>query len=126
MMGNAMPFVMPFVVLYYYGLACFVTVLLGLLLLREFGKSYKPTKDEQREGQYTYTERNNQKYVSLRYVWPKSCHPPALSDKTVIFCIVPHGVAPMGVCAYPLFSKLWNSKLCHWTAAEVVFELPVT
>jgi len=31
----------------------------------------------------------------------------------------------MGVCGYPFFSKVWNSKLCHWTAAEVVFELPI-
>ena len=77
-----------------------------------------------RENQYIYTERNLTKYFSLNVVWPQSMHRPAMEKTPVIFCLVPHGVIPMGITAYPLFSKLWNDKLCHWTSVPIIFKLP--
>ena len=84
-----------------------------------------PTGAAVRRFQYAYTERNNQKYTSLRMVWPKALHRPNHDGKPLLFCIVPHGAAPMGVCAYPMFSKLWNNLTCHWTVAPVVLHLPL-
>jgi len=79
-----------------------------------------------RRNQYVFTERNTTKYMSTTFVWPKSMH---LSnnnkDTPVLFCIVPHGVAPFGITAYPVWSKLWNSNLCRWTTAPVVLKIPI-
>jgi len=75
--------------------------------------------------QYLHTERNSQKYTSLQFVWPESIHRPALADKPAIFCAIPHGAMPIGITAYPMWSKLFNDKLCHWTCAPVVLKLPV-
>ncbi|CAB9514222.1 Diacylglycerol O-acyltransferase 2-like protein 6 [Seminavis robusta] len=78
-----------------------------------------------RNNQYVFTERNTCKYLSASYVWPHSIHPPALAKTPVLFCIVPHGVGPFGITAYPIWSKLWNAKLCHWTTAPVVLNIPI-
>jgi hypothetical protein len=79
---------------------------------------------EPRTGQYIWTERHNQKYCSLRCVWPRSLAKlPA--GQPVIYAAIPHGVAPMGVTCYPLWSKLWSGTFCHWVAAPVVLKLPL-
>jgi 1-acyl-sn-glycerol-3-phosphate acyltransferase len=81
--------------------------------------------DDIRRNQYLYTERNTTKYLSMTYVWPEALHRPRMQDKAMIFCVVPHGVAPIGITAYPLWSKLWNDRLCRWTAAPIVLKLPL-
>jgi hypothetical protein len=78
-----------------------------------------------KNNQYVFTERNTNKYLSTSFVWPKSIHPPALKDTPVLFCIVPHGVAPFGITAYPMWSKVWNARLCRWTSAPVVLKIPI-
>lgn len=40
-------------------------------------------------------------------------------------CCCCSGVLPMALTAYPYFSKLFNSPLCRWTAAPILFRLPV-
>eukprot|EP00934_Nitzschia_sp_Nitz4_P003445 Nitzschia sp. Nitz4//scaffold369_size34440//21887//23005//NITZ4_007844-RA/size34440-processed-gene-0.25-mRNA-1//-1//CDS//3329549371//3435//frame0 len=93
-----------------------------------FRKRYNiPTTmgDNVRENQYTmYTGRHIAKYVSTNIVWPKSIQRPALGNQPVIFCLVPHGVAPFGATCYPMWSKIWTSKLCRWTCAEILFAAP--
>lgn len=81
--------------------------------------------DDIRENQYSlFSERNTSKYMNTTIVWPKSLQRPVMEDKPVIFCLVPHGVAPFGATAYPMWGKVWSSKLCHWTCAEILFSLP--
>lgn len=70
-----------------------------------------------RENQYLYTERNSSIYVSSKFVWPETLH--NCKGGPFIFCAVPHGVAPLGITAYPLWSKLWNNRCCRWTTAPV-------
>jgi hypothetical protein len=79
--------------------------------------------------QYIFTERNVTKYCSISYVWPSSLQRPALAkapnaDRSVIFCLIPHGLCPYGVVGYPYWSKIWNSKLCSWTCAPILLKLP--
>ncbi len=79
--------------------------------------------------QYLFTERNTTKYCSVSYVWPKSLHRPALEngpnqDRPLIYCVIPHGLAPFGIVGYPYFSKVWNSKLCWWTCAPIILTIP--
>ena len=98
-----------------------------------------------RLNQYSIGERNTQIYHSVKFVWPDSLHPPesyARSDKPVppskddvaddehgtrptIFCVIPHSVLPAGILSYPYFSKLFSPRLCRWTAAPVIFKIPV-
>jgi hypothetical protein len=75
--------------------------------------------------QFLYTERNITKYLSTKFVWPRSLQRPNMQSPALIFCVVPHGVAPIGITAYPLWSRLWNDKLCHWTAAPSVLNIPL-
>ena len=77
------------------------------------------------DNQFLFTERNITKYLSINFVWPRSCQRPALQDTPVIFCVVPHGVAPIGITAYPLWSRLWNDRTCRWTAAPLVLKIPL-
>ena len=74
--------------------------------------------------QYAYTERNTSKYLSLKMLWPKALHYPAMSKQPLIFCVVPHGYAPLGITAYPLWSKLFG-PLTRWTTAPVVLKIPI-
>jgi Diacylglycerol acyltransferase len=74
---------------------------------------------------YVYTERNTTKYLSVKFVWPRSVHRPSLEDTPVIFCIVPHGVVSWGVAAYPVWSKVWNDRVCRWSIAPVVLKIPI-
>lgn len=78
-------------------------------------------------GQYAYTERNTQKYLSMRLVWSDGFEAQrrSSSSQPVIFAIVPHGIAPLGITAYPAFSRLGGGALCRWTAAPVVLKLPL-
>jgi hypothetical protein len=76
-------------------------------------------------GQYAYTERNTQKYLSTRLVWGEAFDRVRNGNKPVIFAIIPHGVAPLGITAYPAFSRLGGGALCRWTAAPVVMKLPL-
>jgi len=90
--------------------------------------------------QYAYTEWNTTKYLSTKFVWPESLHPTTTTptssstngtteqrqqQQPLLFCIVPHGVAPMGITAYAAWSKLFNGRLTHWTVAPVVLKLPI-
>lgn len=78
-----------------------------------------------RENHFIFTERHSTKYLQMNFVWPKSMQRPAMQDTPLIFCVVPHGVAPLGAAAYPLWDRLWNDKTCHWTAAPAVLKLPI-
>lgn len=81
--------------------------------------------DDIKSNQFLYTERNITKYLSVCFVWPKSLQRPAMENTPLIFCAVPHGVAPLAVTAYPLWSVLWNDRLCRWTAAPLVLKIPL-
>lgn len=80
------------------------------------------------ENQFGYVERHLIKYFSLKSVYPASLHPsnPAAQNcgAPIIFCIIPHGVLPLGLMAYPVFSKWFNDRICRWTTAPVVLAMP--
>jgi len=144
---NLLPFALvPLLALYYFLpvsrilILCFMgyVATLALLEVLYFGPHFKnrytmaypkEVPDDKlqnvRNAQYTYTEYNIQKYASATWVWPKSLHFPAAESSPLIFCVVPHGVAPLGITAYALWSKLFNSRLCHWTTAPVVLKIPI-
>jgi len=147
MLMNVLPFmILPLVVLYF-GVATwwakflvhFVLVYTAVLAALEvlvfgpyFQKKYQQhgwtkagDQESIRQKQYVFTERNTTKYMSTTFVWGKSVHPPKLADKPVLFCMVPHGVAPFGIVAYPLWSKVWNARVCRWTSAPVVLKIPL-
>lgn len=142
---NVLPFLIVPLLILYYAVATFwakliVCGVLGYVLVLgaleryffqpNFLRKYqqvdpmraKPT--DYKQNQYIFTERNTNEYLSTSFVWPKSLHPPALKDKAVLFCIVPHGVVPWGVTAYPVWSKIFNTRLCRWTSAPVVLKIP--
>ena len=141
MIGNVLPFLLPSLIataffsqwarfaLY------FTAVYVGVLFVIEnfffrphFLKKYNrqdEMTDNIKENQYLFTERNISKYLSVNFVWPKSMQRPNMEKTAMIFCAVPHGVAPFGITAYPLWSKLWNDKLCHWTCAPILLKLPL-
>jgi hypothetical protein len=60
-------------------------------------------------------------YHNMRFVWPHSLHPKGGDFESenppdslpTIFCVVPHGMLPAGAIAYPIFSKLFSSRLCR-------------
>ena len=141
MMGNVLPFLLPtlcgfafffptakmvlYIVLTYVGV---LFVIENYFFKPRFLQKYQrhsAMTDNIKDNQYLFTERNITKYLSVTYVWPKSMQRPAMQDTPLIYCAVPHGAAPLGITAYPLWSKLWNDKLCHWTCAPVVLKLPV-
>jgi len=141
MIGNVLPFLLPPLLLLslFFSTAQyllqFVIVYVTVLFVVEhyyfkprFLKQYKlrgELTNDIKDNQYVYTERNITKYLSINFVWPKSVHRPNLESKPVIFCAVPHGAAPFGITAYPLWSKVWNDKVCHWTCAPIVLNLPI-
>jgi len=141
MTGNLLPFASFFLIIFslYSALArtilLFVLMYVGILFvignfyfkprfMRRYDQSGSMTNDI-KENQYFYTEFNSCKYCSLRVVWPKSMHRPSFESKPIIFCAIPHGAAPLGITAYPIWSKLWNDKLCHWTTAPIVLKIPI-
>jgi len=121
MLLNAAPFLLPPVLYAAFG----KRGILGLVLLlggaHILCKLLNPLRSVRR-GQYVYTERNCQKYCSMKWVWPQALETAPTEPK--IFCAIPHGLAPVGVVAYPFWSKLWGERLCRWTAAPVVLKLP--
>jgi len=141
MVGNVLPFVLPLFILAsiltstgLVLLKAFLTYVAVLASLNKFVfapmfmKRYKRkqlSNTDIKDNQYLHTERNNQKYNSLQFVWPESVNRPALNDKPVIFTAIPHGAVPLGITCYPVWSKLFNDKLCHWTCAPVVLKLPI-
>lgn len=104
------------------------TGVLGWLL---GGQSREDNVQAIRESQYYFTERNIQKYLSMTFVWPASMHRTGesgnggLQNRPVIFCMVPHGLTPLGITAYPMWSKLWNDRLARCTAAPIVLKIPL-
>ncbi|KAL7553096.1 hypothetical protein ACHAWF_018743 [Thalassiosira exigua] len=92
----------------------------------KFTKKYEQAgfSSDIRENQYLFTERNNQKYTSMQIVWPESLRS-ALENQPAIFCAVPHGLAPLGITCYPIWSKLFNNILCRWTCAPIVLKIPI-
>jgi len=98
------------------------------------------------KSQHFFESHNIMKYCSVSYVWPDTLHRPALTtnrgtaneskeesedenendDRPIIFCVIPHGLAPLGIAGYPFFSKVWNSRLCSWTTVPFVLNLPIT
>lgn len=141
MLGNVLPFVLvPLLLaawLSSYGryalmtLLCYFGVLFalnGFYFAPYFRRRYKRSElmgSNIKDNQYLYTERNTSKYLNTTVVWPDTLQQPKWKSRPLIFCLVPHGVAPLGATAYPMWSKIWSSKLCHWTAAPVVLSLPL-
>ena len=112
MVGNILPFTLPGLTIVAFfsdiGLICLKVFLLYFIVLfvvnnyyfrPKFVKKYQRknylSETDIRDNQYLYTERNNQKYLSLNFVWPETIQRPALDDKPVIFCAIPHGAAPL-------------------------------
>mmetsp|Transcript_7608 Transcript_7608/g.17419 ORF Transcript_7608/g.17419 Transcript_7608/m.17419 type:complete len:383 (+) Transcript_7608:139-1287(+) len=74
--------------------------------------------------QNTVSQRNNEKYFSIRVVWPKAASPSVTGKGPAIFCMVPHGLLPLGTWV-KLWQKVWTRKRYRWTAAPALFSLPV-
>jgi Diacylglycerol acyltransferase len=146
MLMNVLPFmILPMLLVYFgvatpwaqYGVLALIGYTASLAMVEQFifaplfrrkyrqSDYFQADDEDYRKNQYVFTERNTCKYLSASYVWPKSLHPPALDKTPALFCVVPHGVAPFGITAYPVWSKLWNARLCHWTTAPVVLKIPV-
>ena len=141
MIGNVLPFALPLlaltslftslglmllkILLVYVGvLAALNKFIFNPMFMRRYRRKHLSDTDI-KDNHYLHTERNNQKYNSLHFIWPESVHRPALNDRPVIFVSIPHGVAPLGVTAYPVWSKLFNDRLCHWTCAPIVLKIPI-
>jgi hypothetical protein len=142
MIGNVLPFLLPilgiaalfssmaqYLLMF---LLCYVAILFVIenyYFKPRFSKRYNQSNasftKSVKDNQYLFTERHTTKYLSMHFVWPKSIQRPKLEKTPVIFCVVPHAVGPFGITAYPMWSKLFNDKLCHWTAAPVVLKLPI-
>jgi len=132
MLLNVLPFAVPLLLLtglfklalLYYILPLF---LLGLGFWAVFYSKGIATGEGKghRAQQYLYTERNSTRYVSLKMVWPASLHFPTHEGKQLIFCAIPHGLAPLGIVGYAIWSKLFTDRLCRWTAAPVVLKIPL-
>lgn len=124
MLLNAAPFAVPPVLYFTTGWKGMLCFLLSMGAIHGVCELLDPMGDI-RSGQFFYTERNIQKYHSMRWVWPKSLQPPNNHPGPKIFCAIPHGLAPVGVVGYPFWSKLFEERLCRWTCAPVVLKLPV-
>eukprot|EP00746_Dinoflagellata_sp_MGD_P021658 gnl/MRDRNA2_/MRDRNA2_15055_c0_seq1.p1 gnl/MRDRNA2_/MRDRNA2_15055_c0~~gnl/MRDRNA2_/MRDRNA2_15055_c0_seq1.p1 ORF type:complete len:364 (-),score=60.39 gnl/MRDRNA2_/MRDRNA2_15055_c0_seq1:77-1168(-) len=123
MILNAAPMALPPTIWGIFGWQGALKFVAGFFSLHMLCVVVNPLRDI-RKGQYIYTERNIQKYNSIKWVWPKSLQPPNL-DSAKIFCCIPHGLAPVGITAYPGWSKVFGERLNHPTAAAVVLKLPI-
>lgn len=123
MIMNAAPFMMPPVLFAIFGLWGCLYFVLGLFSIHVLLTVTNPL-GKPRSGQYIITERHIQKYNSVKWVWPKSLQPPNTSGPK-IFCTIPHGLAPVGITAYPGWSKLFGDRLNHPTAAATVLKIPI-
>lgn len=111
----------------YVATLCLITSIMEPVFLKKYRQRrflLAKMTDVQRN-QYVYTERNTTKYLSVKFVWPRSVHRPALENTPVLFCIVPHGVVSWGIAAYPMWSKVWNDRICRWSIAPVVLKIPI-
>lgn len=125
-----------FVACYHGGLVAIWRLFFVPIFLKRYNRGTKLQDDldpkDHAHSQYLFTERNITKYCSMSYVWPESLQRPSLTtpngkngDRPVIYCVIPHGLAPFGLVGYPYFSKVWNSKLCSWTCAPVLLNIPI-
>jgi len=69
------------------------------------------------------SQRNNEKYFSLRAVWPKAASPAAVGRGPAIYCMVPHGLLPLASWVR-MWQKMFTSRVYRWTAAPALFSLP--
>jgi len=142
MIGNTVPFAVPLLLaasyfsavgalifkvymVYFTTLFVVFTYYFYPKYMKRYNRPKSMSKTDIKDNQYLYTERHTQKYLSMQFVWPESIQRPALNDQPVIFAAIPHGLSPLGITAYPMWSKLFNDKLCHWTCAPVVLKLPL-
>ena len=58
-------------------------------------------------------------------LWPASLHVPKLAEQPLLFVVIPHGFAPLGITPYPLWSKLFSRRLTRWTTAPIVLKIPI-
>jgi len=112
----------------YVGVLCLMTACLEPVFLHKYQQSrfMLASMQDVKRNQYVYTERNTTKYLSVKFVWPRALQRPALQNTSAIFCIVPHGVISWGIAAYPLWSKVWNDRVCRWCIAPIVLKIPGT
>ena len=141
MLANVLPFALPVLIisaifsqisallLKFVLVYSFILYLIVNSFNTKFTKKYRRPNNlspvDIKDNQYLHTERNNQKYMSMQFVWPQTMQRPLLKDQSMIFSIIPHGVAPLGITAYPMWSKLFNDRLCHWTCAPVILKIPI-
>mmetsp|Transcript_34529 Transcript_34529/g.111193 ORF Transcript_34529/g.111193 Transcript_34529/m.111193 type:complete len:359 (-) Transcript_34529:234-1310(-) len=120
---NWLPFVLPLCAGGLYGWIGLLVLAVALGVGSYAQNLVSPSAERQRAGQYVFTERNNQKYLSMRVVWPASFEQ-IRGSQHCIFAAIPHGAAPLGITCYPLWSRL-GGALCHWTTAPVVLQIPL-
>lgn len=141
MLGNILPFVLPILsvaaLFSDIGMLClkaflsyfsFLYAVIHYYYFPYFQVKYKRQRElsnDIRDNQYLHTERNTAKYCSTQFVWSETIQRPALDGTPVIFCAIPHGAAPLGITSYPVWSKIFNDKICHWTCAPIVLKLPL-
>lgn len=120
---NWLPFAMPIIAGGFFGWKGLL-ILIVVLTAGSYAQTFvSPTKKRQQRGQYAFTERNNQKYLSQRVVWPAAFEK-IRGGQHCIFAAIPHGAAPLGITCYPMWTRLTGS-LCHWTTAPVVLKIPL-
>jgi len=123
MILNAAPFVMPPLLWSCFGLrGCIIFV--GCLFGAQWILTLRNPMGSKKSAPYVFTERHIQKYNSIKWVWPKALQPPNIPGPK-IFCTIPHGLAPVGMVAYPGWSKLFGERGNRPTAAATVLKLPV-
>lgn len=123
MILNAAPFMMPPLLWAAAGAKGCAYFVLGLFGVHGLCIGFNPLR-KPRAAQYICTERHIQKYNSIKWVWPKSLQPETQPGQK-IFCVIPHGLAPVGITAYPGWTRLFGDRLNHPTAAAAVLKLPV-
>jgi len=123
-----------FVAMYHGSLFCIWRFVFCPIFLKRYNRGPKLANDldpkDHHHSQYLFSERNVTKYCSIQYVWPGTLQRPSLQNapnknKPVIYCVIPHGLVPYGLVGYPYFSKVWNSKLCSWTCAPFLLNIPI-
>ena len=125
LLKNVVQYLIQFLVLYQGTLYLIERFWFVPYFLKKYNFDHTDQNHDPKQSQYLFTERNTTKYCSLSYVWPSSIHRPVLEQTNVIYCLIPHGLAPYGIVGYPYWSKIWNDKLCSWTCAPVLLKLPL-
>ena len=120
---NWLPFALPLLAGGLFGWKGLLILVVVLSLGSYAQNLVNPSVKRQERGQYIFTERNNQKYLSMRVVWPAAFET-IRGSQHCIFAAIPHGAAPLGITCYPLWTKLTGS-LCHFTTAPVVLKIPL-